>query len=118
MCFEGVFYPGVIANKCFEKVCVEICYANAKITKLYRFSKCLFFKLRIDPIPTSPRQGSWVASVSLYVTDVTVVTEGLVLGLGLDPKNRPTVKEASVKQWMNSSEHHNLQEMTRFTIIA
>ena len=48
-----------------------------------------FFKLRIDPIPTSHRQGSWVASVSLYVTDVTVVTEGLGLGLALDPKIDP-----------------------------
>lgn len=114
---KGFFYPGVIANKCFEKVCVEICYANAKITKLYRFSKCLFFKLRIDPIPTSPRQGSWVASVSLYVTDVTVVTEGLVLGLGLDPKNRPTVKEASVKQWIHSLELYNPCEVTCFTVI-
>ena len=90
MCVEGGFYPGVIVSKRFETVCVEICYANAKITKLYRFSKrFFFFKLRIDPIPTSHRQGSWVASVSLYVTDVTVVTEGLGLGLALDPKIDP-----------------------------
>lgn len=53
MCFEGVFYPGVIANKCFEKVCVEICYANAKINTGF-LNFFFFLNCVLSPFPLPP----------------------------------------------------------------
>ena len=77
----------------------------------------------MDPnshFPQARQPVIFIWSVTLYVTCNNSWQEWAGNSCNIREKNnnRPIVKETSVKQWINSFEHHNTPKMTCFSVIV